>query len=81
MMRTRDSVATNHVHESSEMHENRWLGLEQVESLPEEEIQRRLGLTREILRKAGAHYVIDTFDQLPEVIEDVNLRLSRGERP
>ena len=55
--------------------------LEQVESLPEEEIQRRLGLTREILRKAGAHYVIDTFDQLPEVIEDVNLRLSRGERP
>ena len=55
--------------------------LEQAESLPEEEIQRRLGLTREILRKAGAHYVIDTFDQLPEVIEDVNLRLSRGERP
>ena len=55
--------------------------LEQAESLPEEEIQRRLGLTREILRKAGDHYVIDTFDQLPEVIEDVNLRLSRGERP
>ena len=55
--------------------------LEQAESLPEQEIQRRLGLTREILRKAGAHYVIDTFDELPEVVEDVNQRLSRGERP
>ena len=55
--------------------------LEQAESLPEQEIQRRLGLTCEILRKAGAHYVIDTFDELPEVVEDVNQRLSRGERP
>jgi len=25
--------------------------------------------------------VIDTFDQLVDVVEDVNLRLSRGERP
>jgi phosphonoacetaldehyde hydrolase len=51
------------------------------ESLSEAEIARRLTLTREILRKAGAHYVIDTFDQLPEVIADVNARLARGERP
>ena len=55
--------------------------LDQVENLPENEIQRRLAETREILRKAGAHYVIDTFDQLPDVIEDVNLRLGRGETP
>jgi len=51
------------------------------ESLSEAEIERRLKATREILRKAGAHYVIDTFDQLPEVIADVNARLARGERP
>ena len=51
------------------------------ESLSEAEIERRLMATREILRKAGAHYVIDTFDQLPEVIADVNARLARGERP
>jgi phosphonoacetaldehyde hydrolase len=55
--------------------------LEHVESLPETEINRRLAITREILEKAGAHYVIDTFDQLPDVIEDVNLRLGRGETP
>ena len=55
--------------------------LGQVENLPENDIQRRLATTREILQKAGAHYVIDTFDQLPDVIEDVNLRLGRGETP
>jgi len=38
--------------------------LERVGNLPENEIQRRDATTREILQKAGAHYVIDTFDQL-----------------
>jgi len=50
-------------------------------SLSEADIQRRLAFTRETLRKAGSHYVIDTFDQLPAVIEDVNARLARGEKP
>ena len=45
--------------------------LERVRNLPENEIQRRLATTREILQKAGAHYVIDTFDQLPEVIDPI----------
>jgi phosphonoacetaldehyde hydrolase len=51
------------------------------ESLSEAEIARRLNVTREILRQSGAHYVIDTFDQMPAVIADVNARLARGERP
>jgi len=55
--------------------------LERVGNLPENEIQRRLATTREILQKAGAHYVIDTFDQLPEVIDPINLRLKDGESP
>ena len=55
--------------------------LEEGESLSEAEIARRLAFTRETLRKAGAHYVINTFDQLIEVIDDVNQRLARGERP
>ena len=55
--------------------------LEEAQSIPEQEVQRRLANTREILQKAGAHYVIDTFDELPQVVEDVNQRLSRGERP
>lgn len=55
--------------------------LEEGESLSAAEIERRMKLTRETLRQAGAHYVIDTFDQLPEVIDDVNQRLARGEQP
>ena len=55
--------------------------LEHERSLSEAEMQRRLAFTRETLRKAGAHYVVDTFDELPGVVEDVNVRLARGERP
>ena len=51
------------------------------DAAPAEEIARRLAFTRKTLQQAGAHYVIDTFDQLPAVIEDVNERLARGEKP
>jgi phosphonoacetaldehyde hydrolase len=55
--------------------------MEHLKSLSEAEIERRLNVTRDILRQSGAHYVIDTFDQLPAVVADVNERLARGERP
>ena len=55
--------------------------LEEVDTLSESEIDRRLGVTRELLQKAGAHYVIDTWAEMPDVIEDINVRLGRGERP
>ena len=55
--------------------------LEEVNTLSDTEIQRRLAATREILRKSGAHYVIDDFSQLLDVMEDVNARLARGESP
>ena len=55
--------------------------LEEAQSLPKDEIQRRLVKTRDILQKSGAHYVINTFDELPGVVEEINLRLSKGERP
>ena len=54
---------------------------EHEKSLSEQEIQRRLAFTRETLRKAGAHYVIDELSELPEIIDDVNARLARGEKP
>ena len=55
--------------------------LEHERSLSEGEMQRRLAFTREMLRKAGAHYVVDTINELPALIEDVNARLARGEKP
>jgi phosphonoacetaldehyde hydrolase len=33
------------------------------------------------LRAAGAHYVIDTVADLPQVLDDIERRLARGERP
>ncbi len=55
--------------------------LEEAEALTEEEISYKLARSREILEKSGAHYVIDTLDELPEVVKDINLRLARGEKP
>ena len=55
--------------------------IEQADAMAEEEIQRRLEHTRDILRKTGAHYVIDSIIDLPEVIDDINRRLAAGETP
>jgi len=55
--------------------------LEEADSLPEAEFQRRLTHTREVLQHAGAHYVIDSLAEIEPVIADVNQRLARGERP
>jgi len=55
--------------------------IEEADSLPEEEIDRRIEQTRDLLLRAGAHYVVDSIVELPEVIADINARLARGERP
>lgn len=55
--------------------------LEQEDKLSAEDIQRRLEHSRDLLRKTGAHYVIDSIGDLPEVCADINARLARGETP
>ena len=55
--------------------------LEEAKALPQNEIQAKLEHARKVLSGASPHYVIDTFDQLPRVIDDVNLRLDQGEAP
>ena len=55
--------------------------LDEAASLSEEEIARRVARTRRILEQAGAHYVVDSLVELPDVIEDINARLARGEKP
>jgi len=55
--------------------------LDEADRLPAAEIERRHEVTRDILRKAGAHYVIDSVADLPPVIDEINARLARGERP
>ena len=55
--------------------------LEEESRLSKEDIQKRLETTRKILRDAGAHYVIDSVADIESVLEDINLRLKRNERP
>ena len=55
--------------------------LEEAETISEQEIARRLEITRQMLITSGAHYVIDEFSELLAVIDDVNQRLARGEKP
>ncbi|MCP5038053.1 MAG: phosphonoacetaldehyde hydrolase [Rhodobacteraceae bacterium] len=55
--------------------------LEEEATLSEAEMARRMAKTRAILEQSGAHYVIDSLADLPAVIDDINARLARGEKP
>ncbi|XP_031552701.1 uncharacterized protein LOC116289900 [Actinia tenebrosa] len=57
------------------------LNEKEIAALSEEDYERRLNRSYEILSNAGAHYVIDTINDLPPVIDDINRRLVSGEKP
>jgi len=55
--------------------------LEQWENMDHKERKERVDQSREILFKSGAHYVINDFTSLPDVIDDINIRLYHNEKP
>jgi phosphonoacetaldehyde hydrolase len=55
--------------------------IEQYEKMSKTEFQARAAKARETLVKTGCHYVIPDITHLPPVIEDINRRLAKGERP
>ena len=57
------------------------LNLEEINALDPDDLQRRVEKARVELAKMGAHYVVDEISELPAVIDDINARLARGERP
>ncbi|AEY00029.1 phosphonoacetaldehyde hydrolase [Oceanimonas sp. GK1] len=57
------------------------LSLEDWQALAPDEQQRLCSQAHARLAGTGAHYVIDTIAELPGVIDDINGRLARGERP
>lgn len=50
-------------------------------SMSVEEITARRTVAEAKLRQAGAHYVIETLADLPQVITAIEYRLARGEKP
>jgi phosphonoacetaldehyde hydrolase len=59
------------------------LGLDRAayEALDEGERLQRVEDARELLFAAGAHYVTDSFAELPGLLDEIHLRLRRGEKP
>jgi phosphonoacetaldehyde hydrolase len=57
------------------------LNLEEINALAPELLARKLTSAREGLAKSGAHYVVDGISDILPIIDDINARLARGERP
>jgi phosphonoacetaldehyde hydrolase len=59
------------------------LGLTEVEvkALAPDALAARRKSAAESLYKVGAHYVVDSLADCPAIIEDINTRLTRGEKP
>lgn len=55
--------------------------LEHEKELSESELDYKHNISRDILKRSGAHYVVDDITYLPRVVADINERLARGEKP
>ena len=57
------------------------LNREEIEALDADTRERKLAQAREGLARSGAHSVVDTIADVLPIIDDVDARLARGERP
>ncbi len=57
------------------------LNLEEISALDEQTLAPLLEQARVGLARMGAHYVVDSIVEVPAVLDDINLRLARGEKP
>ena len=57
------------------------LSEQEVRALPPDDLRERLDHARARLRDAGAHYVVDGVDHVPALLDEIEARLARGERP
>lgn len=59
------------------------LGLteQEIAALEPKVLQAKLERAYQRFRQAGAHFVVDTIAEVPPILDDINTRLARGERP
>ena len=53
----------------------------EVKNAPADELKRKLDPAYGRMAQCGAHYVVDGIWDVPAVLDDINARLRRGERP
>jgi len=57
------------------------LSFEEWAALPPADRRLRADIAGEVLRRAGADYLVDTVVELPQVIDEIERRMAAGERP
>jgi len=57
------------------------LTLQEASALADDALQRKLARAYQRMYQAGAHYVVDGISDVPYVLDKINARLARGERP
>ena len=57
------------------------LNLAEIEQLTPADYERRLARAYERMRAAGAHYVVDGISDVAPLLDEIDARLARGERP
>ncbi|MDM5360177.1 hypothetical protein QUF78_20195 [Peribacillus sp. ACCC06369] len=57
------------------------LSLNEYTSLPELDKQNLISKTADTFMKNGADFTVKTIEELPELIDTINLLISEGKRP
>lgn len=57
------------------------LSLDEIREMDPTELDNRMAVACKRLQTAGAHYVVDSIEDVPSVVDDINARLARGETP
>jgi phosphonoacetaldehyde hydrolase len=57
------------------------LNAQEVAALPQDELDHRLARACKRMYQTGAHYVVDSIADVLPILEQLNQRLAKGERP
>ena len=57
------------------------LNEQEIAELPGDELKVKLNRAYKRMYQTGAHYVVDAISDVPPLLDEINARLSRGERP
>ena len=57
------------------------LNEQEIAELPADELKAKLERAYKRMYQTGAHYVVDAISDVPPLLDEINARLSHGERP